>query len=572
MCTVIPDLPKPDKSKKREHGPVSTLHTRTPVPVSGTPASISLGLGRTKGTFRTAVRAMLVAVAVLLAGCGGTVGEQKRINLFEGSAAQEAMTALAGKIGHPAKVLSINITPLSLSVLVQDPAQPMRINEYGIEHVYWLDGLYHQARLYGPKAVQPTLVHSNVKDNLFDLSEVNVAGVPAAAAAAVNRVAIEGGTALAIRIQRRLFLVPTAHCGDIEWEIKVRSDREHASAYADAKGHLTRVNLDGTNRARNLNLLADAKELQYVVGLVRETFGKTPSIAKLYLNSNFLSLEARDPQKPKRLMTFTANLNGVQMRSDALEGGSAGQPFPEDRFFAVDDADWGCIPEVLRQARIKLDMPKGSLYKFTLGKPVFGGAAQPVRWTVVIQNEEGERGEVEFDARGTVAQVRLPADKQIQSSMFQPHGAGKAILGIQKVFGPHAKLIELQFAERYAAITAYSPSQPGQLREFLYQEDHFVDLPTSNLASFYRGLKPESAFDLDEIAAAFLPKLQQLERTALQRMRLTDGKIESITITRHPKMRPASKRVTIEINVANGDQNGRVSFDLQGNIVSVTAP
>jgi hypothetical protein len=521
------------------------------------------------GIFGKATSALLLATMVLLTACGGDV---KQVNLFEGTAAQDAMTELSKKIGHPARALNVDITPLSLTLRVQDPAQPSHIDEYSLEHEYMFKGYYHHVNLSGPKPVQLTLINNNLEENLFDLSDVNIAGTSETSKSAVNRTALEGGAVAAIHIQRHLFLIPSAHCGDVEWEIHVKSDREYASAYADAKGHINRLNLDGTNRAKNLNLFADVKEVQHIIGMMREVFGSTPGILKLHLNKNFLGFDARDPQKPKRLMSFTANLNGVMMGLDAFGGGPGAQQLPDDRFFAVDDVDWSCIPDILKQAQLKLDIPKGRLYGVTLGKPTFGGSAQPLRWTVEIRDDEGENGEVEFDPRGAVMQVKLPKSRQVRVSMFEPDGAAKAILGIKKTFGPHAKLIELCFYEHRAIITAPNPKQPGRLRDFLYDKDHFADLPGTDMTPFYRGLKAESSFDLDEIEAAFSPMLAQLEKTTLERLKITDGKIERITVAKQLKMQPINPNVTIEIRAESGDKNGWVTFDMQGKVVSVMTP
>ena len=515
---------------------------------------------------------MLLAGLVLLSGCGVELNpDQHHVNLFEGTAVQEAITELSKRIGHPARALNVDITPLSLIVRVQDPAQPSHIDEYGFEHIYYheFNDYIHSVHIYGPRPVQLTLINENLEENLFDLSEVNIAGTPEASKSAVDRTALEGGAVAAIHIQRHLFLIPSAHCGDVEWEIQVKSDREYASAYADAKGRINRLNLDGTNRAKNLNLFADVKETQHIVGMMREVFGSAPGILKLHLNKNFLGFDARDPQKPKRLMSFTANLNGVLMRGDAFNGGPGAPQLPNDRFFAVDDVDWSRIPEMIKQAQLKLAIPKGGLSAVTLGKPTFEGNAQALRWTVEIRDGEGENGEVEFDPKGALMQVKLPKSRHVSVNMFEPDGAGKAIQGIKKRFGPHAKLIELCFYEHRAMITASNPKEPGRLRDFLYDEDHFADFPGSDMTPFYRGFGSESFFDLDEIAAALSSKLAQMEKTTLERLKITEGKIEFITITKHPKMQPINRKVTVEIREESAGKNGWVTFDLQGNVVSV---
>ena len=552
---------------------VSLTHQdiRALTPLMKDMSPVRVGLRLVAGIFGKVTSALLFTTMVLLTGCGG---DQKQVNLFEGTAAQEAMTELSKKIGHPARALNADITPLSLIVRVQDPAHPSHIDEYGLEHIYALNGFLHYVNLYGPKPVQPTLINNNLEENLFDLSDVNIAGTAEASKSAVDRTAIEDGTVTTIHIQRHLFLIPSARCGDVEWEIDVKSDREYANAYADTKGHINHLNLDGTNRAKNLNLFADVKEVQHIVGMMREVFGGSPAILKLHLNKNYLGFDARDPQKPKRLMSFTANLNGVLMGLDAFKGGPGAPQLPNDRFFAVDDVDWSRIPDILKQAQLKLEIRNGSLYMVTLEKPTLAGTAQALRWKVEIRDGEGENGSVEFDPKGAVRQVRLPDSRRVPVNMFEPDGAGKAILGIKKTFGPHAKLIELQFEEHRAHITAPNPQQPGHLLSFLYDDDHFVDIG-SDMTPFYRnhGFSAESFFDLDEIEAALSRKLVQMEKITLERLKITGGKIDHITITKHPITQAVNSKVTIEIGEKTVDEKtGLVTFDLQGNVVSMRTP
>ena len=511
----------------------------------------------------------LLAGVVLLAGCS----KQKRVNLFEEGKAQEALTELSKKISQPAKVLNMDITPLSLTIQVQDPAQPSHVDVYSLEHSYLLEDRYHDVSISGPKPVQLSLINDNLEENLFNLNDVNIAGVAATAKSALEHTALEGGGIASIHIQRRLFLIPVATCGDVDWEISVKSDREYATAHADAKGRITRLNLDGTNRAKNLNLYADNKELLGIVATMRETFGSTRGILKLHLNRNFLGFDARDPQKPKRLMSFTANLNGVLMGMDAFNGGPGAPQLPDDRFFGVDDVDWAKVPEMLKQAQAKLEIAKGRLYAVSLVKPTLGGEAQPLRWTVDIRDGEGEDGEVEFDPHGVVTHVKLPKNRSVAVNTFEPEGAKQVITGIKQTFGAHAKLIELAFSGSRATIVARDPKQPAKIRDWLYDDDHFADFKGSDQTPFYRNLQESSFFDLDEVEAALPHLLPKLEKAALERLKMPDGKVERITFCRQQKMQPPSPKVTIQINVQGADgKSGWVSYDLQGNFVHVMTP
>ncbi len=512
--------------------------------------------------------ALLIGV-VLLTGCG----RQRRVNLFESNKAQDALAELSKKFTQPAKVLNLDITPLSLTVRVQDPGQPSHVDEYTLEHSYSFDDRYHGVSISGPKAVQLSLINENLDENLFNLNDVNIAGVAVTAKSALERTALESGGITSIHIQRRLFLIPVATCGDVDWEISVKSEREYATAHADAKGRITRLNLDGTNRAKNLNLYADNKALLGIVAMMRETFGSTRGILKLHLNRDFLGLDARDPQKPKRLMSFTAGLNGVLMGMDAFNGGPGAPPLPDARFFGVDDVDWSHVPDMLKQAQGKLEIPKSRLYAVSLAKPTLAGETQPLRWTVEIQDGEGEDGEVEFDPQGVVTHVKLPKSRRVPVNTSEPEGARRVIAGIKQTFGAHAKLIELAFSGSRATIIARDPKQPAKLRDWLYDDDHFADFKGSDHTTFYRNLQDASFFDLDEVEPALLQRLAELEKSALLRLKMPGGKIEGITLCRQQKMQPLSPKLTIQIKAQDADgKSGWVSYDLQGNFVHIMTP
>ena len=80
--------------------------------------------GSASRIFGKAVSALLLAATLSLTGCG----DGTRVNMFEGTTAEQAMTELSRKIGHPARAFNVDITPLSLAVRVQDPAKPSHID------------------------------------------------------------------------------------------------------------------------------------------------------------------------------------------------------------------------------------------------------------------------------------------------------------------------------------------------------------------------------------------------------------------------------------------------------------
>ena len=524
------------------------------------------------GHRRVPIAAALLTSLFLLTGC-----QQKPVNLlYQDGVARDALSEINKMIGHPARALKVEITPLALTVQVQDPAQPGHVDEYRFEHYYLFEDRIHRVNRTGPVPVQLNLINNNLEENLFDLNDVNIAGTPVIVGEAVRRCALEeGGGVQEINIQRQLFLLPSAHNGDVQWDISVKSDREYANAYADAKGALTRFNLDGTNRAKNLNLFADSKELQNVLGMMRDLFGNSRALTRLQMERNYLWFSARDPQSPKKLMDFTANLNGVLMR-DASISRLMGKTLEADICFAVDDVNWDAVPALLKQAIEKSEIPGGVIYKVALEKSTLTGEAKPLTWNIEVRDRNGdqdETGEVEFDAKGTVTRVKLPKSRRAPVNLFEPEAAKQAIADVRKKFGPHAKFMELLIEGNRVILIARNPKDPSRLRDFIYDEDHFSDFPGTDRTPFYRNFQDDWLFDLDDLDSILLSKLAALEKQTLDRLKLTNGKIERVTLSRQKNIQPENQKVLVEIRAqGDGDRSGWVNYDPEGNTVSVMTP
>ena len=86
---------------------------------------------------------------------------------------------------------------------------------------------------------------------------------------------------------------------------------------------------------------------------------------------------------------------------------------------------------------------------------------------------------------------------------------------------------------------------------------------------FYEGLRPDWLFTIVELEPV-LPRLEELQRKTLERLRLSGGTIERVTFFRHSIFYPKNRKLLVEVRVENPSQeNGRVVFDLQGAVVDV---
>lgn len=203
----------------------------------------------------------------------------------------------------------------------------------------------------GPTPVRLHLINPNLEENLFNLDQVDLSAVPTAVRYAVQRVALDGGGAVqSIKIQRHIRILPQPSSGDIEWRIAVGGPRESATAYADAQGNVTHLDLTGTRRAETLDYTQDAQTLADAIGRIRDQFGAGPIYKKISVSRLSVGVTVRDPNDPKETHGYTCDLNGIH--GSLVEGLQLKMPkilsqFAEPtEFFSIDDIDWSRVPSI----------------------------------------------------------------------------------------------------------------------------------------------------------------------------------------------------------------------------------
>ena len=229
-------------------------------------------------------------------------------SFFDESRAQVALDKIFDKASHPAKILGLEIRPLELTIELQDPASPRHIDA-------WVDQINTTAvvrwlspeALSGPRAVEPTLLNPDLDANLFEFKPADAAVIAKLVAAAIKRAALEDpGHVTRMELKRQLHLIPTPTSGAPQWDIEITSGREHAEIYADQAGNITHANLDGTRRAQVINYKNGGKELDDLVAVIADVFGKEATIKSVIVYEHYLTIEARNPDHPDRFSNYSA--------------------------------------------------------------------------------------------------------------------------------------------------------------------------------------------------------------------------------------------------------------------------
>jgi hypothetical protein len=513
-----------------------------------------------------------VVVAALLAVAHPAVADD---SFFDDGRAQSALDKIFDKANHPAKILSLELSPLELAVELQDPAQPRHIDAWTDEIVLGAVKrlILGSESIAGPRPVDPSLPNPNLDANLFAFKPADAAIVPKLIAAAIKRAQLEDTATIArMELRRQLHLVPEPSSGAPEWSIEVTSGRERAEIYADLAGDITHVNLDGTRRAQALNYLDGGKELDDLVATVADVFGKDPTIKSIIVSDHSLSFDAPNPDHPDRDARFSAGLNGVyrDLLLDTVVNIAMPGQEPPGRF-AITDIDWSLLPKLEQAARDRLQLPGGKIGLVKLTKPASGVGGPVLEWEINVKDAADSTvgGYVVFDVKGNVLNTHYPPGRGPKLDFLDAASYGPAFDGLSQGLGAHAPVTEIVFWPDKVMITAKDPKKPDDLVVFEY---HGESLTRSIMTPMmWPTFGPDWFFDLSQIQPIGA-RWDQLKQDTLTRLGLTGGKIERITISKQKIFMPGNDRVTIEIRAEEGRRDGRVVYDLNGKMVDIVTP
>jgi hypothetical protein len=316
---------------------------------------------------------------------------------------KEAVATLQAQIGQRTRVFRVDIDDGEFTIQMQDPANLNHIDAWTRYHATFRN-LINWEGTDGPSPVEPTLINPKLEENLFNLADVDFAVFPKLAQAAVDRAGMQDPARVTkVNIQRRIFLIPSPSSGDVRWTLDVRSGRESASVFANAKGVITGGNFDGTLRARNLDMFKGGKPLADAIAEIRATLGPGPSIRRFNFSDHHLWFTGASPTYPGKVGEWKWNLNGMLYSGDdMIQTPNPGLPVA---LFSVDEVDWSVLPKVMAAAKQALQMPKGTVDQIHITKP--GNPAKAIEWEVWVKDRSDD-GWVTANRAGDVLKVHPP--------------------------------------------------------------------------------------------------------------------------------------------------------------------
>ena len=345
----------------------------------------------------------LVLFAALLGSC--KIGPPQ--SMLTEQSFKEAVAALQLLIGQRTRAFRIDVDDSDFTIQMQDPA--------ALTHIDAWTRFYQTYRNYiswegtrGPDPVEPTLINPKLEENLFNLADVDFTVWPKLAQAAVERAGLQDPARVTkVNIQRRIYLIPSPSNGEVRWTLDVRSGRESASIYANAKGAITGGNFDGTLRAQNLDMYKGGKPLADAIAEIRATLGTGPTIRRFNFSDRHLWFTGASPTYPGKVGEWKWNLNGLLYSGDDMvQRPNPGMPVA---LFSVDEVDWSILPKVMAAAKQSLKMPQGKVDQIHITKP--DNPAKAIEWEVWV-TDRGDRGWVTASNAGDVLRAHPPEGRR----------------------------------------------------------------------------------------------------------------------------------------------------------------
>ena len=238
----------------------------------------------------------------MFAACNLYNSRLNRSTMFEGGAMSDAAAAFKKKLGGSFKALNVQINSDSVTLRAQDPKQPANVDEYRYSAFL--------RSVSGPHPVELSSLENDLDNTLFDFDSVNWAAIESLASEAIRRTQIEGGKIEKMTVERGLAIGSTVtNSGSLKWTIEVKNSREHATAYADPQGKITKLDLSHTARAASFNLLT-AEALREAVSQIDSNFGGHALVMDIGLTDKTLYFKAQDPTT-KEINQYSYDINGI---------------------------------------------------------------------------------------------------------------------------------------------------------------------------------------------------------------------------------------------------------------------
>ncbi len=483
-----------------------------------------------------------------------------------------AVEMLSAKAGAE-RILSIDAGETWVSLEAMEPFNNRRVGRWTLkkESAELFGWQLHWEELNGPEPVALTLADSNTEARLFDLAAVDFAATDGLIKDALAKAALEDpATVNSIEIRRQHFRLPAALSGHIRWSVAVRSDRESAVVFADAKGRIAGVDLTSTNRGRAFDLLAALDRLPEAARDFAETVGNGPVLAEARVTSRSVGFKTKLEETtsdlgflaPDQRQTFDWGVNGL------TRGSGTSDFFARKPAFAVTETDWSLAPALVRKARDALDMADAAVDTIEIAKPEDQPGAPRLEWNVTL-SKNGEKGVARFDAKGEPIRMMLPASRRKPFDPRDPVQWPAVLSEIEASLGGEAVIVEIVLSAGQVSIAADDPQNPKEPSQFLLDENGIRRFGSASLFEM-----PNPRFSASDLKALDATQMRKLQEATAQRLGLSVANITSIAIARSSIDPSPQGNVTVDIRAEEAPfkRSGRVTWEIDGREIKAYPP
>jgi len=342
---------------------------------------------------------VLFVLSSIFLSCRLYKGMPDRSTMFEGTAMSDAATSFKKKLGGSFKALSVQINHDSVTLRAQDPKQPANVDEYRYSAFL--------RSVSGPRPVELSSLENNLDSTLFDFDSVNWAATESVARAAIERTQLDGGKIEKMTIERGLTLGDSVtKSGSLSWTVQVNNSREHATAYADPQGKITRLDLSHTARAATFDILTP-ENLREAVSLIDSEFGPHAQVMDIHMWGKNLRFKAADP-KTKEMNQYSYDINGISEDVILDESLATGQDVRkiqrghniEEILFDIDSIAIEQAPEFGRKAIQRLGFENAGISSINVKREELINSTKLITFWEVICKAGRKYGTVYYDLNG----------------------------------------------------------------------------------------------------------------------------------------------------------------------------
>ena len=341
---------------------------------------------------------VLFVLSSMFLSCRLYKGLPDRSTMFEGTAMSDAATSFKKKLGGSFKALSVQINHDSVTLRAQDPKQPANVDEYRYSAFL--------RSVSGPHPVELSSLENNLDNTLFDFDSVNWAATESLARAAIERTKIDGGKVEKMTVERGLAIGNlVTKSGTLSWTIEVNNSREHATAYADDQGKITRLDLSHTTRAAKFDILTP-ESLREAVSFIDSEFGPHAQVMDIVMWGKSLRFKAPDP-KTKEINQYSYDISGIK-EDVILDLEATGQDVRkiqrghkiEEILFDIDSIGIERAPEFGRKAIQRLGFENAGISSINVKREELVNSTKLITFWEVICKAGRKYGTVYYDLNG----------------------------------------------------------------------------------------------------------------------------------------------------------------------------